>query len=78
MKKFRFYQDKEITMTIREYYDIPADSYESAVNMAKEVTDLRDCTNADFIKEESIHYDWWERDNSYMRLTIYDEQGEEI
>lgn len=78
MAKYRFFQDKEITMTIREYYDIETDSYESAVKMIQENGDLSCCEGSDFIKEESIHHDWWERDNTCMSLTIYNEDEEEI
>ena len=75
--KYRFYQEYTITKTLREYYDIEADSLEDARELATEVADLEELDEAEFQEVEEL-YPELDRDFLKGTITIYDEDGEEI
>lgn len=79
MRKFRFSQTYERTVTWREYYDIEAESLEEAIEKVKECDgDLDDCEDAEFVEaEEDVENDidaYQYRDID----AIYDPDGEEV
>lgn len=75
--RFKFYQEYTITKTLREYYDIEADSLEDARELATEVADLEELDEAEFQEVEEL-YPELDRDFLKGTITIYDKDGEEI
>lgn len=79
MKKFRFSQTYEKTVTMIEYYDIEAESLEEARELAVSCDgDLEDCEAAEFVEAEEAEE--WDVEAFQRRDidTIYDPEGEEV
>lgn len=79
LRKFRFSQTYEKTVTWREYYNVEAESLEEAIEKVKECDgDLDDCEDAKFVEAEQEYSndidDYQRRDID----AIYDPEGEEV
>lgn len=79
IKVFRFSQTYKKTVTLREHYDIKAESLEEALEKVEECDgDLEDCEDAEFIKtEQEEEYDMEEFQGRNIDA-IYDPDGEEV
>lgn len=79
MKKYRFSQTYEKTVTWREYYEIEAESLEEAIEKVKECDgDLDDCEDAEFIEAEQDEDSDVDAYQCRSIDAIYDPEGEEV
>lgn len=77
MAKYRFFQDLIVTKTIREWYEVDAESLDEAREQVAEVSDLMDCDNACYCDSEELFDDIKEMQNRQIK-GIYDEDEEEV
>lgn len=61
MAKFKFYQDKEVTTCVRDYYEVEANTLEDAIEYVKNMgcsfdeDELKSGSKVEFIKRD---WDW--------------------
>lgn len=68
MATFRFYQDKEVTTWVRDYYNVEAETLEDAIKQIKEAKESLEDLEYD---SDNVEFDY--RDDSSMYDSLQEE-----